>query len=194
MPLPHTSTPRVLKHSRDIHIDFYYRTDGFWDIDAHFTDVKTHDLFLTSVIIPARRPLHNLWMRLTINPQGTIVDACVDFEDVPFDGYCQQIHSRYDQLVGLNILHHFRHDLHERFKGINGCTHMNELAEAIPSVAMQVFVFGEEEARIRAAFQKEEERPFHMDKCHCMNSTGEAVKKFYPTWALTPDNTPDDSK
>ena len=59
---------------------------------------------------------------------------------------------------------------------------MNEIAEAIPSVAMQVFVFGEEEARLKAAFQKEDERPFNMDLCHCMDSKGPAVLRFYPEW------------
>ena len=61
---------------------------------------------------------------------------------------------------------------------------MNELAEAIPSVAMQVFVFGEEEARAKAAFQKAEDRPFHLDQCHCMDSAGPAVKRFYPAWSI----------
>ena len=184
MPLPPATQQRVLKHTRTIQVQFFYRDDELWDIDAHFTDVKTHDLFLTSIVIPAKRPLHNLWLRLTINGQGTIVDAHVSFEDVPFEGYCENIHSRYKQLIGLNVLHHFRPDLHDGFKGINGCTHMNELAEAVPSVAMQVFVFGEEEARVKAAFQKSGERPFHLDQCHCMDTSGPAVEKFYPVWSI----------
>ncbi|MCZ4064562.1 DUF2889 domain-containing protein [Oxalobacter aliiformigenes] len=184
MSLPLPTTARVLKHTRTIQVQFFYRNDGLWDIDAHFTDVKTHDLLLTSVVIPAKRPVHNLWLRLTINAQGTVVDAYVAFDDVPFEGYCERIHSRYRQLIGLNVLHHFRHGLHERFKDVNGCTHMNELAEAIPSVAMQVFVFGEEEARAKAAFQKAEDRPFHLDQCHCMDTAGPAVKRFYPVWSI----------
>ena len=184
MSLPLPTTARVLKHTRTIQVQFFYRNDELWDIDAHFTDVKTHDLLLTSFVIPAKRPVHNLWLRLTINAQGTVVDAYVAFDDVPFEGYCERIHSRYRQLIGLNVLHHFRHELHERFKGILGCTHMNELAEAIPSVAMQVFVFGEEEARAKAAFQKAEDRPFHLDQCHCMDTAGPAVKRFYPVWSI----------
>ena len=184
MPLPSATPKRVLTHTRTIQVQFFYRDDELWDIDAHFTDVKTHELFLTSIVIPAKRPLHNLWIRLTINAQGTVVDAHVAFDDVPFEGYCENIHSRYKQLIGLNVLHHFRHELHDRFKGINGCTHMNELAEAIPSVAMQVFVFGEEEARVKAAFQKAGERPFHLDQCHCMDTSGPAVEKFYPVWSI----------
>ena len=142
MSLPLPTTARVLKHTRTIQVQFFYRNDELWDIDAHFTDVKTHDLLLTSFVIPAKRPVHNLWLRLTINAQGTVVDAYVAFDDVPFEGYCERIHSRYRQLIGLNVLHHFRHELHERFKGILGCTHMNELAEAIPSVAMQAVSSG----------------------------------------------------
>ena len=184
MSLPLPTTARVLKHTRTIQVQFFYRNDELWDIDAHFTDVKTHDLLLTSFVIPAKRPVHNLWLRLTINAQGTVVDAYFAFDDVPFEGYFDRIHSRYRQLIGLNVLHHFRHELHERFKGILGCTHMNELAEAIPSVAMQVFVFGEEEARAKAAFQKAEDRPFHLDQCHCMDTAGPAVKRFYPAWSI----------
>mgnify|MGYP002622835655 CR=1 FL=1 len=182
MPLPLATTPRVLKHTRTIKVQFFLREDGFWDIDARFTDVKTHELLLASVVVPAKRPLHDMWMRLTVNPQGTVIDSHIAFDEVPFEGFCERIHSRYSKLVGLNILHHFRHGIHERFGAMDGCTHMNEIAEAIPSVAMQVFVFGEEEARIKAAFQKEDERPFNLDLCHCMDSKGPAVLKFYPQW------------
>lgn len=187
MPLPPPTTPRVLKHTRTVQVQFFYRNDELWDIDARFTDVKTHELLLTSIVIPAKRPLHDLLLRLTINAQGTIVDAHVAFDEVPFEGYCENIHSRYKQLIGLNVLHHFRHEMKDRFTGTNGCTHMNELAEAVPSVAMQVFVFGEEEARVKAAFQKANDKPFHLDKCHCMDTTGPAVEKFYPVWSIKPE-------
>lgn len=188
MPLPLPTTRRVLKHTRNIQVQFFYRDDELWDIDARFTDVKTHDLLLTSFVIPAKRALHDFWLRLTINAQATIVDATVVFDQVPFEGFCETIHSRYKQLIGLNIMHHFRHELKDRFASINGCTHMNELAEAIPSVAMQVFVFGEEEARVKAAFQKKGEKPFHLNGCHTMNATGPAVEKFYPTWSIKPED------
>ena len=60
MPLPLATTPRVLKHTRTIKVQFFLREDGFWDIDARFTDVKTHELLLASVVVPAKRPLHDL--------------------------------------------------------------------------------------------------------------------------------------
>ena len=75
MPLSLPISRRVLKHTRAIHVQAFARDDGLWDLDAHITDIKTRDAKLASGLRLAGSPMHDLWLRLTINTQLVIVDA-----------------------------------------------------------------------------------------------------------------------
>ncbi|NLC23799.1 MAG: DUF2889 domain-containing protein, partial [Oxalobacter sp.] len=134
MPLPDSPNRRALKHTRRLHVEFYLREDELWDIDARFTDVKPFDLEVTSFVIPANRPLHDLSIRITTDAKSNIVDVLVVFDQVPFGGYCEQIEAKYQQLIGLNLLKNFRQGVRERLGKAAGCTHMNELVELLPYV------------------------------------------------------------
>lgn len=183
MPLPDSPIRRALKHTRNLQVEFYLREDGLWDIDAHFLDVKPFDLEVTSLVIPANRPLHNLWIRVTTNAQANIVGVHIVFDQVPFKGYCEEIEAAYQKLIGLNLLKNFRQNVRERLGKTAGCTHMNELVGLLPGIAVQVFVFGEKDTREKAAIQKSGERPFHLDGCHAMRTDGPVVAQFYPEWS-----------
>lgn len=182
MPLPDSPHRRALKHSRNIHVEFYLREDELWDIDARFTDVKPFDLDVTSFVIPANRPLHDFWVRITTDAQSNIVSAIVVFDHVPFKGYCESIEAAYQKLIGLNLLKNFRQGVRERLGTTAGCTHMNELVELLPYVAVQVLIFGEKQTSEKTAFQKNGEKPFHLDGCHALRTDGPVVAKFYPKW------------
>lgn len=183
MPLPDSPNQRALKHTRNVHVEFYLRKDELWDIDAHFTDVKPFDLDVTSSIIPANRPVHDFWVRVTTDSQSNIVGVLVVFDQVPFEGYCDRIKDDYQKLIGLNLLQNFRQGVRERLGGIAGCTHVNELVELLPYVAVQVLVFGEKQTREKTAFLPSGEKPFHLDGCHALRTDGPVVAKFYPKWA-----------
>lgn len=183
MSLPDSPNRRVLKHTRRLQVEFYLRDDELWDIDAHFTDVKPFDLEVSSLVIPANRPVHELSIRVTTDAQTNIVDVLLRFNHVPFEGFCEQIEPEYKKLIGLNLLKHFRQDVRERLGKASGCTHINELVELLPYVAIQVFIFGEKTTREKMAFQQNSEKPFHLDGCHALRTDGPAVAKFYPKWA-----------
>lgn len=183
MPLPASPDKRALKHTRNLQAEFYLREDGLWDIEAHFSDVKPFDLEVTSFVIPANRPVHDFWIRVTTDAKSNIVGVKIVFDQVPFGGYCEKIEAEYQKLIGLNLLNHFRQNVRERLGKTAGCTHMNELVELLPYVAVQVLIFGEKETREKAAFWKEGERPFHLDGCHALRTDGPAVAKFYPEWS-----------
>lgn len=193
MPLPDSPNRRALKHTRNIQVEFYLREDELWDIEAHFFDVKPFDLEVTSLVIPANRPVHDFWIRVTTDAQANIVEVRIVFDQVPFKGYCEKIEPEYQKLIGLNLLENFRQSVRERLGKTAGCTHMNELIELLPYVAVQVFIFGEKTARDKTAFLKKSEKPFHLDGCHALKTDGPVVAQFYPKWSTPNANSPKDA-
>ena len=181
MPLPPPTSPRALKHRRAIQIDAYARDDGLWDIEARISDVKTRDAQLSSGARPAGSPVHDMLLRLTIDTRFSIVAAEAASEAVPYPGYCDTIGPAYAKLVGLNLVRGFRQQMREVLGGVLGCTHITELAQILPTVAIQAFageVFNPYEA------VGDNGRPFQLDQCHALKSGGPAVAKFYPRWAV----------
>jgi hypothetical protein len=183
MPLPQSSCPRKLKHRRAIEASAYERDDGLWDIDAHLTDIKTRDIPLASGTRPAGEPVHDLWLRLTIDGELNIVDAFAASDAVPYPGYCEVIGPDYRELIGLNLMKGFRRGIKERLAGTAGCTHLTELAQVLPTVAIQAFAGEVRKTRDGTAIMVKEQKPFQLDRCHALRIDGEAVARYYPRWA-----------
>lgn len=191
MPLSPPTSPRALKHRRAIQIDAFARDDGLWDIEGRISDVKTRDAQLSSGPRPAGSPVHDMLLRLTINTRFSIVAAEAVSEAVPYPGYCDTIGPAYAKLVGLNLAQGFRKQLREVLGGSLGCTHITELAQILPTVAIQAFageVFNPYEA------VGDNGRPFQLDQCHALKSDGPAVAKFYPRWAVGQSTQTESSK
>ncbi|TFW08753.1 DUF2889 domain-containing protein [Oxalobacteraceae bacterium OM1] len=188
MPLSPPSSRRALKHTRAIQIEAYARDDGLWDIEAHLTDVKTRDAKLASGVRPAGQPMHDLRLRLTIDRKLTIVGAEAVSDAVPYPGYCDTIGPDYRKLVGLNLLKGFRNEVKMRLSGTQGCTHLTELAQVLPTAAIQAFAGEVIDTRDGAAAgaQEQTEKPFQLDRCHALRTDGAAVAKYYPRWVATP--------
>lgn len=186
MPLPVSGPRRALKHTRTIRVEGFAREDGLWDIDAQITDVKTTDVVLASGICAADTPLHDLWLRLTVDTRLNIVAVQSVSDAVPYPGHCDTISSAYQKLVGLNLMRRFRADVKERLGGVAGCTHLTEMAQILPTAAMQALaseVFG---ARAAAGLDTGAEKPIQLDRCHALRSDGPAVAQFYPRWYAGP--------
>ncbi|MDB5841603.1 MAG: hypothetical protein JWQ23_3555 [Herminiimonas sp.] len=199
MPLSPPISRRALKHTRAIQAAAFQREDGFWDIDAHITDVKTRDISLGAGVRPAGAPIHDLWLRLTIDTGFNIVAVEAASDAVPYPGYCDTITPDYGMLVGLNLTKGFRHRVKERLAGTAGCTHLTELAQVLPTAAIQAFA-GEVFPTLESAAgdprgshnqhnqhnQQHVQKPFQLDHCHALRTDGEAVAKYYPRWAVKP--------
>lgn len=186
MPLTPPTSRRALKHTRAIQIEAYARDDGLWDLDARITDVKTRDIKLASGIRPAGTPVHDLQLRITIDTQFNIVAAEAASDSVPYPGHCDTIGPDYGKLVGLNLFKGFRDGVKRRLSGINGCTHITELAMVLPTAAVQAFAGDVLDTRDGADADDQAHKPFQLDRCHALRSDGEAVAKFYPRWAVKP--------
>ncbi len=192
MPLSPPASRRTLKHTRSIQVAAFARDDGLWDIDAHITDIKTRDIQLAAGTRAANTPLHDLWLRLTIDTQLTVVDAEAVSDAVPYPGFCDTIGPAYEKLIGLNLVRGFRKQLNERLAGVLGCTHLTELAQVLPTAAIQAFagdVFDTSEGGPGGAGSK----PFQLDRCHALRSDGAAVAQYYPRWAVKAAASPESS-
>jgi hypothetical protein len=186
MPLPTPKSPRVSKHTRSIEAQAYEREDGLWDIDARITDTKTRATALASGLRQAGDPIHDLWLRITIDTQLNIVDADAVSDAVPYPGFCNTIGPAYKQLIGLNLMKGFRHAVKERLSGIAGCTHLTELASVLPTAAIQAFAGDVLPTRDGSNEDNEAQAPFQLDRCHALRKDGTAVEKYYPRWAIKP--------
>lgn len=187
MPLSSPTSRRVLKHTRAIEIDAYARDDGLWDLDAHITDVKTRDMPAANGIRAAGVPVHDLWLRLTIDSAMNIVDAEAVSDSVPYPGFCNTIGPDYRTMIGLNLMKGLRHELRQRLGGIHGCTHLTELAQILPTAAVQAFA-----GEVTPVQGDADRKPFQLDHCHALRTDGAAVAKYYPRWAVAhvDDSTP----
>ncbi|RZJ84574.1 MAG: DUF2889 domain-containing protein [Massilia sp.] len=178
---------RSLRHTRAITVDAYARDDGLWDLDASIRDVKTRDIALASGTRPGGIPVHDLKLRITIDREMKIVDAEAASDAVPYPGFCETIVPAYKKLVGLSLMNHFRLHLKDRLSGVLGCTHLTELAQVLPTAALQAFADEVFETRGGAdanVIPSSAERPFELDRCHALRSDGPAVATYYPRWSI----------
>lgn len=174
--------PRAPRHTRAIQIDAFARDDGLWDIDARITDVKVNDVMLASGLRPGGTQLHNLSLRITIDRELTIVDAEAASDAVPYPGYCDTIGPAYKSLVGLCLMKGFRLGIKERLSGVLGCTHLTELAQILPTAAIQAYANDVIKTRDGDGDDQLPDRPFQIDRCHSLRADGPAVAKYYPRW------------
>jgi hypothetical protein len=169
-------------HTRSIRVDAYLRDDGLWDIEASLVDTKSRDLQLASGKRLAGEPVHDMALKVTIDTDLNVHDAAAQTSWVPYPGHCNRIESSYKQLVGLNLARDFHRHVRERLGGTKGCTHLTELASVLPTAAIQAFAG---EAPLRPGQQAKHDgdrRPFQLDRCHALATTGPAVAEFYPRW------------
>lgn len=179
MPLPVPTVARSLTHTRRLRFEAYKRADGLWDIEAHLTDVKPFDFQLSSGVRPAGTPVHDMWIRLTINREFDIVDALALTEAMPYAPQCAEATPDYRKLIGLNLGRGFRKAVQHHFHDLAGCRHINEALWQFPTAAIQTMA-GE-----RVDNQDDGTKPFQLDRCRALDTHGEAVRRYYPKWYRT---------
>lgn len=176
MPLPIPEVERELTHIRRVRYEGYKRADGRWDIEAHLSDVKNHDYRLKTGVRRAGQPIHDMWLRLTIDRQFNVLDAMASPDAVPYPGGCENVAPAYRKLIGLCLVKNFRKEVFERLGSARGCTHLTEMLAGMPTAAVQTFAGEMKEER------EDGSRPFQLDRCHALETGSETVKKWYPKW------------
>ncbi|KXU94611.1 hypothetical protein CR51_26545 [Caballeronia megalochromosomata] len=185
--------PRQLRHRRAIRLEAFERDDGLWDIEACLTDEKPRDFRLATGVRPHGLPIHELWLRITIDRKLNIVNAEASSEWSPYGGLCAESNPVYRKLIGLNLLQNFRREANKLLRGAAGCTHLTELCGVLPTAAIQAFAgdvwkiedgnpFNQADADNPSTTAPQDEPPFQLGRCHALRFDGPAVKEYYPRW------------
>ena len=173
MPLPETVARQPI-HTRAIEIRGFKREDGLYDIEGHLVDTKPYDFKLAAGLRPAGEPVHGMWLRITVDRNLTIVDAAAATDAMPYVGACDGITPAYRQLIGVAIRPGYHQRVKELLGGVNGCTHITELAGSLATAAFQTMA-GQQ-------VQDPGKRPFQLDRCHALAVTSPVVGRYYPRW------------
>src|ERR1019366_10080728 len=116
-------------HTRAIEINGYRRVDGLYALEPHLTDTKT---FAQSNYdrgtIAAGEPVHDMWLRLTIDDAMLIVDVEAVSDKTPYV-MCPTAAPNFSRLIGLRIKAGFLRDANHLVGGSLGCTPLRELLQ-----------------------------------------------------------------
>ena len=176
MPLSPPALQRRRLHVRRVTYEGFARADGLFDIEARLVDTKDDDLTLLSGVRPAGEPVHDMSVRVTIDRALTIRALEAHTDRMPYPGDCDRIHPDYERLVGANLVDGFRQRLHQLMGGLRGCTHVTELLGYLPTAAVQTL------AGLREREDEGPDKPFQLDRCHALDTEGDAVRRYYPKW------------
>lgn len=191
MALPSAAPERQLKHRRSIDVRVYARGNGLWEVDAHLGDVKTRDARLAGEVRHAGQPIHDMLLRLVVDEAFNIVEAGSETRAMPYPGHCDDHGDAYARLAGLNLLKDFRRAVRQRLGGLQGCTHLTEMTQVLPTAVVQAFAGEVLDTREDNASGQQ---PFQLDRCHALRTDGPVVQIHYPRWyrALPVPGTPVD--
>jgi hypothetical protein len=173
--------PREPIHTRHVVCNGYRRSDGMWDVEGHLTDTKSYG-FESQYrgTVGAGTPVHEMWLRLTLDDDLIIrdVEAATDHSPFPI---CGGITGNFARLKGLSIKPGFHAKVRELLGGVEGCTHLVEMLGPVATTAFQTIY----PYRERLRQQKGEDRSPGgarrlVDSCHGWSSKGEVVKRLYP--------------
>ncbi len=124
-------------HTRTIEINGYLRSDGCYDIEAHLTDIKSYgQANFDRGYIEAEDPVHDMWLRLTIDEKMHIQAVEAVSDKTPY-AVCPAAAPNFSKLAGLQIKAGFLRDVTHRVGGTAGCTHLRELLQQMATTAFQ---------------------------------------------------------
>ncbi len=178
MPL---SPPMARKpvHLRRIACRGFHRDDGLWDIEGHMVDTRSVDLDLRAEprIVAAGEPIHEMWVRITIDDELTVraIEAAMDATPTRI---CPGAVEPMQTLVGLRIAPGWTNAVKQRLGGSRGCTHLMELMGPIATTAYQTVSGSRLDRMLRPA--ESGQRPAKIDSCWAYAAQREVVKRFWP--------------
>jgi hypothetical protein len=183
MALPTAASDRQLKHRRSIDVQIYARGNGLWEVDARITDARSSESLMPTRTLPAGEPIHDMLLRLVVDERFNVIEAGAQTLAMPYPGECDRYGDIYSRLTGLNLMKGFRHAVKERLGGVQGCTHLTELTQVLPTAVVQAFAGDVIDTRGDSA---DSPQPFQIDRCHALRADGPTVKTYYPRWYRAP--------
>jgi hypothetical protein len=166
----------------------FRRADGLWDVEGHLTDVAAYDFpNYYRGMIHAGEPIHDMWIRLTLDETVEIRAVEVRMDGVPYGG-CPAIEPAFQKLKGLRIGPGWNRKVRELLGGAKGCVHVVDLLRPGATVGFKT-VKREAASRDRAAAERTGDSPYQIDSCHMLASDGALVRERWPDRYTGPDRT-----
>ena len=186
MPLS-APAPRKLMHTRQVTCKGYLREDDLWDIEGHITDTKPYrfENVDRGGHIEADEPLHDMWVRLTINDQMVIQDVEAVTDLSPYN-YCHSIAPEYKKLIGLSLGLGWNKQVRTLMKGKLGCTHLTELMGPMATTAFQTIFSGRNEGKKSKESHEngvsDNDGALLLNTCHSYASDSPVVLRHWPRY------------
>lgn len=184
MPLSDFVTRREIHH-RVIDMRAYAREDGLYDIEARLVDRKPFAFkrFSSPDPLPAGEPLHDLWIRLTVDDQFVVRHIEAASDATPF-GVCKEAESTLTVLIGERIASGWAKRVKELLRGAASCTHLMEMLIPMATTALQ---------GIRAQHTERNGAlgangvPNKIDSCYAYGQQREVVMRLWPQHYRAPE-------
>jgi hypothetical protein len=193
MPLSEPA-PRKKLNQRQITCEGYQRDDGMWDVEVHLVDTRTRS---TSNQwrgeVPAGSPIHDMWLRWTVDETLTIraVEAVMD--GAPFPMRCPEVPPNYQRLVGLSVGKGFVKEAQARIGRTDNCTHLATMMQIAATGTMQTIYAARSTTEDMAArlkiFSSGSDRPPLLNACHSYADDSPVTERFWPAYYV-PKNAP----
>ncbi len=178
MPLP-ASVARTEMHKRTIEMRGYRRDDGLFDIEGRVVDTKADVLHrLGGGVTPANTPIHDMWIRLTVDDDLTVRDIVAVTDSTPFV-VCREAVAPMAVIVGERIRPGWSNLVKSKLGGAAGCTHLMELLLPLATTAFQTL----HPVRVKKMQQEDPARPpSKLDSCYAYAANREVVATMWPAF------------
>ena len=172
------AAPRKHLHTRSITCRGYLREDGLWDIEGTIVDTKTYSFDNQDRGgVRAGEPVHEMWIRLTVDDDRVVQEAEASSEAGPFT-MCGDITPAYAALRGLRIAPGWRRAVQERLGGVKGCTHISDfLLGPLAATAYQAVRPEREKDRNE---KPKTGKPAMLNSCHALAADSPLAKRLWP--------------
>ena len=170
---------REHKHTRRYEFRGFRREDGLWDIEGHMTDTKTYGIpNRARGEVGAGEPIHDMWVRLTLDDSFTVAAIEVATDAGPFR-ICPDVAPNFQVLKGERIKRGWHQRLKDLLGNTQGCVHLVEMIGSMGTVAFQTMYHARDE---RTAEEAGTKKPAILDTCHALASDGPVVQEFWPAF------------
>lgn len=124
-------------HCRQIISEGYLREDKLWDVETRLLDSKTVATdSMQRGMIESHEYIHDLSIRLTLDSDLVVQDIEVSSDATPMIA-CKQSPDWYEALKGEKVKTGWRQKVKTLFKGVKGCTHLNDMLTIAATTAYQ---------------------------------------------------------
>lgn len=170
-------------HQRRVECRGFRRSDGLWDVEGHMVDVKTYDFDNTERgHVAAGTPVHEMWVRITIDDDFLIHDAEASTEYGPY-AVCPQAAPSMEKIKGIRIGAGWRREINKRIGGTLGCTHLRELLGPMATTAFQTIA----PIKMKDSKPPAGKRPPLLGTCHAYAPDSPVVKRLWPEHYRKPE-------